>query len=124
MVSWHVWRERERSESWHVSRERERSESWHVWREREGEYLGLCGANEREHLGLCGMGRGQRVSRRGQSPDACVLRIRAANQGWRFIHRYTTLACEESMLKGSECRGGEYARMEPRRWTKQRDRRP
>ena len=63
--------------SWHVWRERERSESWPVWRER-----------EREYLGLCGMVRGQRVSRRGQSPDACVLRIRAANQG---VDTYTDI---------------------------------
>ena len=44
-----------------------------------------------------------------------TIRIRAANQGWRYIHRYTTLAGKESMLNGSECRGGECVSMDPGR---------
>ena len=31
------------------------------------------------------------VERRGQSPDACVQRMRATNQGLRYIRRHTTL---------------------------------
>ena len=38
------------------------------------------------------------VERRGQSPDACVQRMRATNQGLRYIRRHTTLACEASQL--------------------------
>ena len=38
------------------------------------------------------------VERRGQSPDACVQRMRATNQGLRYIRRHTTQACEESQL--------------------------
>ena len=39
------------------------------------------------------------VERRGQSPDACVQRMRATNQGLRYIRRHTTLACEESQVE-------------------------
>ena len=38
------------------------------------------------------------VERRGQSPDACVQRMKATDQGLRYIRRHTTLACEESQL--------------------------
>ena len=47
------------------------------------------------------------VERRGQSPDACVQRMRATNQGLRYIRRHTTQACEESQLSvADECGGG------------------
>lgn len=46
----------------------------------------------------------ERGEERGQSPDACVLRMRATSQGLRYIRRGTTLAGEESR-SGSECRG-------------------
>ena len=44
------------------------------------------------------------VERRGQSPDACVQRMRATNQGLRYIRRHTTLACEESQLSVADDR--------------------
>ena len=46
------------------------------------------------------------VERRGQSPDACVQRMRATNQGSRYIGRHTTLASEESQLSVADERGG------------------
>ena len=63
------------------------------------------------------------VERRGQSPDACVQRMRATNQGLMYIRRHTTLACEESQLSvADECGGGRRKRNSGQ--SKRRDRHP
>ena len=63
------------------------------------------------------------VERRGQSPDGCVQRMRATNQGLRYIRRHTTLACEESQLSvADECGGGRRERDSGQ--SKKRDRHP
>ena len=93
-----------------------RKESWHVWCERERKSLGMYGVNERERASWpVRHGTWTESEWAGSEPGCMRTTDKGGQPGHGYIHRYTTLAGEESMLNGSECRGGECASVEPGR---------